>query len=202
MEKPLIISGLEQYPDLLQNLEKVRLNLSHFFLLELLYFDQSIEDYRFLLPNLERKEFVANDKLTELGRNTYKLLLTTKVEKVPKADNSEIDQQFEEWWLIYPSSDKFEYNGKSFKGMQKKSIKKAECKVKFRELVKTGGYTSQQVIEGTKQHLIQVKEVSVQKGINQMSFVPNSERYLREECFSPYIGETKKETQEYTGICI
>lgn len=142
------------------------------------------------IATLQRKGYV-NTKLevTDAGNKLY-LSLSEHIEVIKREKIK--DDKFEEWWDCYPATDAFEYKGKEFKGTQKKNIKKDECKVLFNKLIHSG-LDADKIISATKYHIDSAKSLSLRKGTNQLSFVYNSERYLREKMFEPFIGKVIKD---------
>lgn len=134
-----------------------------------------------ILSLLERKQLIVDNKLTVLGQDLLNNLVLEEI--LPKFKKS---NKFEDWWRAYPATDSFNLDGRSFLGSQSKRIKKDLCKVQFNKLVNEG-FLAEDIIEATKYHIDQAKKLSLKKGTSQLTFVPNSERYLRESLFEPYI---------------
>lgn len=100
--------------------------------------------------------------------------------------------QFDQWWTIYPATNDFEINGRHFKGSQKKNVNKGQCKEIFDRYVKLKLFLAEDIIRATEYHINLAKELSLKKGENQLTYITNSERYLREKYFEPYIEKSKK----------
>ena len=143
-----------------------------------------------LLSLLNRKQLITDKGLTLLGNS---LLEDIDMEYIPLKKQPD---KFEEWWKIYPASDGFTKDGRSFMGSQSKRIKKDLCKVKFTKLINSG-YEAEDIIKATEHHIDQAKKISLVKNSNQLSFIANSERYLREEMFEPYIGLSQEKQLEF-----
>lgn len=180
-----------------QNLNKAGLTLNSIYLLEQIINQVDIsglDDRHSLsaLQTLQRKGYVdIKMEVTQTGLELYQslgteILVTKKIKKQ--------DDKFEEWWNIYPSTDDFEINGRHFKGSQKKNIKKDECLVLFNKLINSG-FTADDIIRATKYNIDNAKSLSLRKGTNQLSFITNSERYLREKCFEPFILKVQSKTK-------
>lgn len=104
--------------------------------------------------------------------------------------------EFEKWWEIFPSTDYFEWKGKTFEGgralkMNKTTGKPNNCKSNFYNIVNEGKYSPEDVIRATKFHVETIKDLSVKKNENKLSYLPNSERYLRQRMFGPYVELSK-----------
>lgn len=106
---------------------------------------------------------------------------------------------FDRWWLIYPSTNMFTYKNKVFKGTQNKRVKKIECRALFNRYLNEG-YTAEDIINGTEFHFQVAKDLSWKKGENQLSFIANSLRYLKEQMFSPYIDLYKENTNKVEQV--
>lgn len=140
-----------------------------------------------LIALMERKELIVEGKLSvkgeELLENSSQLgEISIKVKKSDK---------FEEWWKTYPATDAFSLNGKDFGGSQSKRVKKDICKKTFDKII-NAGTPAEDIIKATAYHIEQAKKLSLKKGTSQLSYIANSERYLREEMFAPYIELSKE----------
>lgn len=141
------------------------------------------------LQTLRRKGYVAQDsnEVTLSGQLLYRMLKEDKDEEIVSA----VPGGFERWWKIFPSTNMFMYRTKTFEGSQKKNIKKAQCKALFERYVNEGKFTVEDIIAGTEYHMVVVRELSWKNQRNEMSYVPNSYRYLSEKFFEPYIELSK-----------
>jgi len=147
-----------------------------------------------LISLMERKELVVDGKISVKG-----LSLLNSMEEIGNIPTKAIkSDKFEEWWKAYPSTDAFSIDGTNFIGTQSKRIKKDVCKKTFNKLINEG-ITAEDIINATQYHFEQAKKLSVKKNENKLSFIANSERYLRERMFEPYIEMAKKveEIEEY-----
>lgn len=135
---------------------------------------------------LLRKQLVTDDnKVTMSGEDLLGYLEEddTSTKGIVKRLKT---NDFEKWWVTYPSTNMFTYKTKTFKGTQNKRIKKIECRQLFNKYLNEG-FTADDIINATEYHFEVAKDVSFKKGENQLSFIANSERYLREKMFEPYI---------------
>lgn len=153
---------------------------------------------------LIRKGYLTSeDKVTELGKS---LLIRGKIDKVIAENKAEVKKavakiktDFDKWWEAYPSSNYFVHRGVEFKGIQSKRIKKPLCKQHFQSFVDGGLFTAEEIIRATEFHIAMAKDMSVNRRDNQLSFIPNSERYLREQFFVPFIGKIAQPTKRVGG---
>lgn len=122
-------------------------------------------------------------QLEELEKNPKEL----KSDKIKENFKEEIKEKFEEWWNVYPSTNNFTYRSTHFTGIQSKRIKKEDCFDLFYKL--TLKFEPDLIIRATANHIEIAKLESYNKGQNQITFIPNSLRYLREEIFLPFIKE-------------
>ena len=152
------------------------------------------------IQSLVRKQFMTEDfDLTSKGQELIEKLnslekneqVVTPIETVSIKSTKE---KFKEWWKVYPSTNNFEYKGKKFMGTQKKNLKKEACEQLFSKYIVNREFTAEEIIEATRYHINLAMEESFKTGINKLDFVPNSERYLRERYFEPYIKIYKKVT--------
>lgn len=148
---------------------------------------------------------IGDESITAKGEEFYISCLENKSFDNQAVAKKEIEEAFDLWWGtrdkegIYPSSNYFEHKNKTFKGTQKKTVRKEQTKINFKKLVLSGAYTVSDILEGTKNHILTAKDNSVKKGDNQLSYIPNSERYLREESFAPFITKVQKKTADEFG---
>jgi len=150
----------------------------------------------------ERKGYLdAKGDLTKYGEELYESLFKDLPEvKIRKIEVK--DENFEKWWDIYPASDYFEYKGRVFKGYQKKNIRKDECKKLFNVLIMGGRFTAEDIIRATEHHVEITKEKSFKENKNYVTFITNSERYLRERRFEPFINKIKEKEQFKSDVVI
>lgn len=155
---------------------------------------------------LIRKGYLTEGgEITESGEKIYKALISSEREEVvvykreKKEKKEKTLTKFDEWWKVYPATDNFVYKNKQFKGSQSKKVKKEMCMAKFKEIVEEGIYTADEVIAATFNHISLAKEESYRKGSNQVSFIANSERYLRERMFEGYLGTKIEQLPKQTG---
>lgn len=161
------------------------------------------EECNKFLQYLQRKGYITHKgEVTKYGKALYEgLFQKLETENAPPAKKAlkKDDGDFEKWWEIYPPTNHFEHKGKTFEGTQKKNVKKEECKKLF-FILTNGEFTAHQVIEATKYHINAAKDLSIKKRDNQLNYVPNSERYLRERYFEPYIKFIDKEAKPEEGF--
>lgn len=105
---------------------------------------------------------------------------------------------FEIWWNTYPPNATFTHKGVTFTSSQVKRIKKTLCREHWNELLLEGEYTAEQIIKGTSNHIALAMDESVKSKENKIQFVFNSERYIRERCFAPYIKNTESQVNHDT----
>lgn len=130
-----------------------------------------------LYKMLMRKQLINEDNsLTDQGKE-----LLSYLDNKPKAS-----PQFDTWWLTYPATNVFKHKGRTFTGTQNKRKKKDECRALFNKLI-AEGFDPLEIIQATKYHFELAKELSCKEGKNEISFIANSERYLRNKDFEPYI---------------
>ncbi len=148
--------------------------------------DSSHPKTKALLALMERKELVIDGKISVKGEE-----LLENLGQLGEISNKELKiDKFDEWWKIYPSTDAFIWNGQEFGGAQTKRIKKDMCKKHFAKLINSG-LEADDIIKATIFHIEKAKKLSVSRKENQLTYVPNSERYLREKIFEPYIEISK-----------
>lgn len=135
---------------------------------------------------LLRKSLVTNEDRVTLDGEELLDYLEEDGEKIKEIIKKVRSEGFEKWWTTYPSTNMFVYKGKTFAGTQNKKIKKEDCKRLFQKIVNEG-ILSEDIIGATEYHFQVAKDISFKERKNQLSYIANSERYLREKMFQPYI---------------
>lgn len=176
-------------------LNKAKITLNCVYLLEQLIEGKDISPLNDIsslgaIATLQRKGYLdIKLNVTDAGNKLY-LSLNDDIQVIKREKVK--DSKFEEWWECFPNSDFFEYKGKTFKGTQKKNIKKEDCLLLFNKLVHSG-LDADKIINATKFCIETAKSLSLRKGTNQLSFIPNAERFLREKYFEPFLNKVVKE---------
>ena len=140
-----------------------------------------------LYNTLIRKGLITEteDKLTILGSELLEFIeskSSTKFKK-KKFQNNILYTR----WETKPSTDKFEYKGKSFPATRALRANKDECRTKFNKILLEGDYTSEQLVEALKYDVQSKKDNSISTGTNKLSFMQNSLTYLNQRTFEPFI---------------
>lgn len=144
------------------------------------------------LQTLYKKSWVDADyKPTLLGIELYNTIFTEEsAQTIVKNKKKEAATKFDEWWAIFPPTDKFEYKGKVFSGTRGLRVSKDTCRELFEKWVKRGDYKAEQIIEATKVDVETRKQASLKEGRNKLTFLQNSATYLRNASFDPYVNTT------------
>lgn len=135
---------------------------------------------------LLRKALATEDGTVTISGEDLLSYLEEDGEKVTEMVKKVKSEGFEKWWVTYPSTNMFVYKGKTFPGTQSKRIKKEDCKRLFNKIVNEG-IPAEDIIGATEYHFQVAKDLSFKHGKNEISYIPNSERYIREKMFQPYI---------------
>lgn len=163
------------------------------------------------ISNMKIRGWVATCVRKQLLTEEYKITLEGKrlldvqngviQSSTRDVTKDEIKSKFEEWWSIYPATDYFEHKGITFQGTQAKKIyknsggKSGNCWDNWRTIINEGKHTPDDIIRATKFHIETAKELSVKRKENQLTYIPNSERYLRVHSFAPYVELSKQQKQ-------
>lgn len=201
-------------PQKFEELIKKSHSLDHIYLLKLIEqkFDISplYEDsmkISALVSGLIRKGLMTNEyKLTILGQELLIFAGDKTGKKLPKVKI--VSEEFDVWWEIFPSSNKFEYKGISFDATRAFKVKKDDCKLLFTKYINEKTYTANEMIEATK-YDVQLRKInSFTKKENQLTYLQNTYTYLYQMSFQGYVDLIKegiklKETStNYEGINI
>lgn len=141
-----------------------------------------------IFQKMIRKELVDNDgNILEKGKALLNFLNTpVTVLNIPRKKPISNDV-FSLWWKEYPASDTFTYQGTPFRGSRALRVKKDDCKRKIDQILSTGEYTIQELVDALKLEKLQKMEKSQQTGQNKMTFFQNSLTYLNQNTYDVYV---------------
>lgn len=192
MEKKLLVNAA-----ILKQLEELRLNLSHLWLLEQFYFGNDEIQLESVYRGLERKELILNGIITPEGKKLYESIIVldgnTEVNtevligEISQAREQKADK-FEEWWKKYPSGDswKDEATGKEWHGGRSLKNSKPKCKKLYLAIL-ADNYTHEEMLEVIDYELAQRKKKSRATGDNRLAYMSNTHAYLYQRIFEGYI---------------
>jgi hypothetical protein len=182
------------------SLLKQKIPLECVFLLEMLVNERDVDNEPYLsyLQRLQRKGYIdGKQQLTEYGTALYKSLFEDIVAVKPRRV-AEKNDLFEQWWETYPMSNDFTINGRHFQGSQMKRMQKAECQKLFNILCNS--FKGEDIIAATAYHINNAKEISFKKRENQLTYIPNSLRYIREKYFEAFIKKVAEKSSAPTDF--
>lgn len=139
-----------------------------------------------LYKSMKRKGLVTDDdKLSKIGIEILDFisLKSNKILIKPKP----IKSDFDEWWNIFPSNDKFMIKNKEFGPTRAFKTKKEDCRIKFNKMILDGEFTAKQIINATLYDINLKKERSFKKNSNQLKYLQNSHTYLYQKTFSGFV---------------
>jgi hypothetical protein len=181
-------------PSHFEHLIKQSYSLDHIYLLKLIEANidiQSMLDGSMkiagLYQSLVRKGLISNvtQEITQQGRE-----LLTYADSEVKGTIKKVRQKssdFDEWWKTFPSTDHFEYKGKSFNGSRGLKRAREDCRIKFNKILSEGDYTSEEIIKATLLDVLLKKEGSLNFGENRLKYIQNSLTYLSQRSFEPFV---------------
>jgi hypothetical protein len=124
-------------------------------------------------------------KLTVEGDNLLAFLETQEPILVKKKVLKEDD--FDSWWAVFPSTNKFTHNGASFGVSRSFKAKKEDCRQLFKKLVNEKKFTANEIIKATEYDVLMKKNESVKSRQNRLTFLQNSHTYLLQEAFQGFV---------------
>ena len=181
-------------PSHFEHLIKQSYSLDHIYLLKLIEANidiQSMLDGSMkiagLYQSLVRKGLISNvtQEITQQGRE-----LLTYADSEVKGTIKKVRQKssdFDEWWKTFPSTDHFEYKGKSFNGSRGLKRAREDCRIKFNKILAEGEYKGEDIVNATLLDVYLKKEASVKSGENRLSFIQNSFTYITQRSFEPFL---------------
>lgn len=153
-----------------------------------------------LCQTLERKGLVSHGRLTLDGKELLAFIDSKEEKKFSKKKISVTE--FEEWWKVYPGTDNFTYNGKTFTGARTLRQNKEECRIRFDKILLEGEHTAKDLIDALKFDVHQKKEASYKTGANKLTYMQNSLTYLNQRSYEPFIELIKEGAKMETSARI
>jgi hypothetical protein len=140
-----------------------------------------------LYQGVYRKGLITDeDNITLTGKALLEFMAVSSEEVFVKKKKPAASD-FNSWWLAYPGTDTFTYQGKTFSGTRSLRTKKEECKAKFNKILEEGEYTAKDMIDALDFEVGQKKQNSVKEKTNKLTFMQNSLTYLNQRTFEPFI---------------
>lgn len=134
-----------------------------------------------------RKGLLTNEnKITAIGAEILSFISkkTNRKFDKPKVETGDFDK----WWKVFPSNDKFEVGGKKFGPTRSFKTLKDECRLMFNKMVLDKEFTAQEIIDATLYDVNLKKKRSYTKNSNQLKYLQNSATYLRQKTFMGFVG--------------
>lgn len=178
---------------------KKGLDLNHLYVLEKIVTQDFLLDQRVTrdwIQTLVRKGFLTTELQPTLKGDQLFLEVATGIENTVPVFTKK-DDPFEKWWKeAYPDTDHFEYRGRVFPGVQSKKKEKELSRKYFWEGANELKIMADDIYWATIAHVEAAKEKSIQTGVSEITHIPNSERYLRQRCYLPFLeaGRQRRET--------
>jgi hypothetical protein len=188
-----------------ERLTEEGVDLSSLYILELFqsgYNVQGMENVKIQgwISGLMRKGLITEDyKITLEGCNILSTLDQDLGRNTLKKVEVQRDEKFKEWWECYPSVDRFIYNNVKFPGARSLRVKQKECEVLFYKLTNEDGIKAEDIIKGTTNHIEELKKISYSSKENRLTYMPASDRYLKEKRFIHFIEQDTKNDKPIRG---
>lgn len=194
----------------ISELEKARLNLSHLWLLELFYTADKSENGKIeedfsklsVYQTLQRKGYIIDSKITSDGKILYELIASlVEGKNTIVIGNPELtvarktrDNQFEEWWSTFPSTDRITDTNGIIIFKESRSLRggKEYCKDKYIKLL-AEGYKHEDLMRSLNYEISLRKLQSVEEGENKLKFMQNTKTYLYQKSFEAFIDLSKED---------
>lgn len=179
------------------SLAKAKIPLESIYILGLIKAGKDVpEEMGKFQQYLVRKAYVdMKGVITEYGIKLYESLFKSPKTIIKTKKQVVKNDDFEKWWLCFPSTDHFTINGRTFQGTRSMKVGKEKCKQYFTVIINEG-ILGEDVIRSTEWLIKSAMEKSLRVGQNQVSYIPATERFLRERKFQPFIELSKKKREE------
>ena len=190
-------------PQLIHALDALRLNLTHFYLLEAASLGQYDNCSVIHSQTLIRKGWMRDEKLTPSGQEVYKALKDASEGKKPRKKREVKPKvvegeraDFERWWAAFPSTTGWydERTNREFEGGRPLRVLKEECFKKFNAII-ASGYTVDKLIELLKLEIAARHKESLQSGDNKMRYMHGTAPYLNQKDFQAWEGQLEETTR-------
>lgn len=104
---------------------------------------------------------------------------------------------FDAFWLAYPASGNFSYNGVKFTATRALRSNKEVCRVLYHKGLKENNVTPEQVLNAMKKQVGLMKKQSYENGRNELQYMSAIEPYLRQAKFMAFTSADSGESDEW-----
>ena len=203
--------------DALCELEKIHLNLSHFYVLDCIYHDDErvySNAPLVLFQTLQRKGFLTPDShITEQGKKLYELLSNpmftssnTIVSKEVRKTKRDYNAQYSEWLKHYPATATWtDDNVKLWEDSRVLRKNTPDAERMYLEILSRGEFTHEEMCNALDFQVEIMKKNSIKSRENKMKFFQGTLPYLNQETYRKWIetmraAKWKPTTQSNTKI--
>lgn len=181
--------------ELIIRLERVRLNLSHYFMMQEINAGNKVAGEikeTCTWATLVRKGYVFEDKLTLEGREIWNELGDKKVRKVKKKKEEILGaaEAFDQWWGSYPTTDRILDSSGSVVHHETRGLRtgtKLKCKEKYIEALNEGVYSHSELLAALKYEVEMRVNQSLIGSDNKLTFMKGSLTYLNNASYESFI---------------
>lgn len=197
------------WEDQVRYLGKIGMNLSHLYVLDILYNGWAYlrpeeKSKKLVIPQLKevkllRDRFLVDDNgITETGRRVYLQIRDIAEGDCPVSGKKKVkevqDTGFREVWEAYPTSPNFKYKGMQFKSGRSLRSNYNVCEQLYNAIIAKGEVTKEQIVNAINKQVGILKEESFETGTNKLQYMAALEPYIRQEKFMSFL-ETEEETE-------
>lgn len=157
-----------------------------------------------IYKTMRRKQLISEEgELTKVGIEilTFVSKRSNKTFIKPKPEASDFDK----WWDIFPSNDKFTIGSKDFGPSRSFRVRKEDCRRLFNDIVLSEKYTAQEIIDATIYDVELKKKLSLKNNKNELKYLQNTYTYLYQGTYEGFVGmkhETKIPTKNMGSVDI
>lgn len=143
---------------------------------------------RMIIQFLIRKGLCTEEfTVTMAGEEVIKMMLAKEAVTLVKRSRDEAASYYARWLKAFPVSDGFSYRGKTFPKTRVLRRNTEKCRELFHKLMREGEYTCDDLCRAIIAESLAKMDNSIRQGENKMSYITNSESYLRQRIFEGFM---------------
>jgi len=141
-----------------------------------------------LLQSLKRKGLCTESfRVTSAGEELVKFAFSEEMRDIPRVRREDGNSFYTQWLRAFPCTDGFSWRGRTFSKTRTLRKNTEKCRDLFFKILREGEYTAEELCGAIIAESLAKMEDSYRRGENKMSFITNSESYLRQRIFEGFM---------------